>query len=156
MNELNIYIYNKYNYCYYFVGRISNNKQPTSRISYKKFQLIRILPIDEDDVLDVEALSEEPGVQIWLPIRMNKTADLVLPPSVARDAKRFLSQREIDFVVLSSDLEVYVHFNNKRLHYIYVSVKRWFNIFVICIIVITREASVNKILNYHLLVKNQN
>lgn len=68
-----------------------------------------MLPFDEDDVLDVEALSEEPGVQIWLPIRMNKTADLVLPPSVARDAKRFLSQREIDFVVLSSDLEVCVN-----------------------------------------------
>lgn len=85
-------------------------------MSYKKFQLIRVLPSDEDDVLDVEALSEEPGVQIWMPIQLNKTADLVLPPSVARDVKRFLSQREIDFVVLSSDLEVSVHLNNKNLN----------------------------------------
>jgi len=70
------------------------------------------MPSDEDDVLDIEAISEEPGVQVWMPIRMNKTADLVLPPSVARDAKRFLSQREIDFIVLSSDLEVLAN-NNK-------------------------------------------
>lgn len=90
-----------------FVGGISKNKQSaTSRVSYKRFQLIRVLPSDDDDVLDIEAMAEEPGVQVWMPIRLNKTTDLVLPPSVARDAKRFLANREIDFVVLSSDLEV--------------------------------------------------
>lgn len=85
-------------------------------MSYKKFQLIRVLPANEDDVLDIEAMSEEPGVQVWIPIRMNKTADLVLPPSVARDAKRYLTQREIDFVVLSSDIEVFIH-NNNNIHF---------------------------------------
>lgn len=65
-----------------------------------------MLPSNEDDVLDIESVSEEPGVQVWMPIRLNKSADLVLPPSVARDVKRFLAQREIDFIVLSSDLEV--------------------------------------------------
>lgn len=93
-------------YHYYFIGGVSNSRQATSRVSYKKYQLIRVLPTDEDEVLDIEAMSEEPGVQVWMPIRLNKTADLVLPPSVARDVKRFLIQREIDFIVLSSDLEV--------------------------------------------------
>lgn len=88
------------------VGGVSNRKKTPSRVSYKKYQLIRVVPADEDEVLDIEAMSEEPGVQVWMPIRMNKTADLVLPPSVARDVKRFLIQREIDFVVVSSDLEV--------------------------------------------------
>lgn len=91
---------------YYCIGGVSNSRQATSRISYKKYQLIRVLPTDEDEVLDIEAMAEEPGVQVWMPIRLNKTADLVLPPSVARDVKRFLIQREIDFIVLSSDLEV--------------------------------------------------
>jgi len=77
-----------------------------------------VLPSDEDEVLDIEAMSEEPGVQVWMPIRLNKTADLVLPPSVARDAKRFLTQREINFVVLSSDLEVCIQFNYKYIVYI--------------------------------------
>ncbi|XP_025409670.1 carboxypeptidase B-like [Sipha flava] len=86
-------------------GGISNRKQIPNRVSYKKYQLIRVVPTDEDEVLDIEAMSEEPGVQVWMPIRLNKTADLVLPPSVARDVKRFLSQREIEFVVVSSDLE---------------------------------------------------
>jgi len=91
----------------YRTGGVSSRKQQsTNRVSYKKFQLIRVLPSDDDDVLDIEAMAEEPGVQVWMPIRLNKTADLVLPPGVARDAKRFLTNREIDFVVLSSDLEV--------------------------------------------------
>lgn len=94
-----------------FAGNSVSNSKPTitSRVSYRKYQLIRVLPSNEDDVLDVEAMSEEPGVQVWMPIRLNKTADLVLPPSVTRDVKRFLTQREIDFVVLSSDLEVSDH-----------------------------------------------
>lgn len=87
-------------------GGASSSKPKSSRVSYKKYQLLRVLPSNEDDVLDVEALSEEPGVQVWMPIRLNKTADILLPPSVARDVKRFLTQREIDFVILSSDLEV--------------------------------------------------
>lgn len=95
-----------YHYNYNFVGGVSNSREATSRVSYKKYQLIRVLPTDEDEVLDIEAMAEEPGVQVWMPIRLNKTADLVLPPSVARDVKRFLIQREIDFIVLSSDLEV--------------------------------------------------
>jgi len=99
-----------YNICY-ISGGVSNKKQTTSRVSYKKYQIIRVLPSDEDEVLDLEAMSEEPGVQVWMPIRLNNTADLVLPPSVARDVKRFLTQREINFVVLSSDLEVCVQFN---------------------------------------------
>lgn len=77
-----------------------------------------MLPSDEDEVLDIEAMSEEPGVQVWLPIRLNRTADLVLPPSVAREVKRFLTQREINFIVLSSDLEVCVQLNYKCKMYI--------------------------------------
>lgn len=96
----------KYIICYHFAGGVSSRKQTTSRVSYKKYQLIRVLPADEDEVLDIEAMAEEPGVQVWMPIRLNKTADLVLPPGVARDVKRFLIQREIEFVVVSSDLEV--------------------------------------------------
>lgn len=91
------------------IGGVPNNKRSISRVSYRRFQLIRVQPSNEDDVLDLETISEEPGVQIWKPIRLNHTADLVLPPSVARDAKRFLTQREINFVVLSSDLEVRIH-----------------------------------------------
>lgn len=90
-------------------GSASNSKPKHSRVSYKKYQLLRVLPSDEDDVIDIEGLSEEPGVQVWMPIRKNNTADLLLPPSVARDVKRFLTQREIDFVILSSDLEVRVY-----------------------------------------------
>lgn len=103
-------MYDFYNICY-ISGGVSNKKQTTSRVSYKRYQIIRVLPSDEDEVLDLEAMSEEPGVQVWMPIRLNNTADLVLPPSVARDVKQFLTQREINFVVLSSDLEVCVHFN---------------------------------------------
>jgi len=77
-----------------------------------------VLPADEDEVLDIEAMSEEPGVQVWLPIQLNKTADLVLPPSVARDVKQFLTQREINFIVLSSDLEVCIQLNYKCKMYI--------------------------------------
>ncbi|XP_001949019.4 carboxypeptidase B [Acyrthosiphon pisum] len=95
-------------------GGVSNKKQTPSRVSYKKFQIIRVLPSDEDEVLDIEAMSEEPGVQVWMPIRLNKTADLVLPPSVARDVKRFLTQREINFIVLSSDLERSIHKQNPK------------------------------------------
>lgn len=97
---------------YFILGSVSssNNRIVSSRVSYKKFQLIRVIPFDEDDVLEIEGVSEEPGVQVWMPIRKNKTADLLLPPSIARDVKRFLTQKEIEFVVLSTDLEVSVYY----------------------------------------------
>ncbi|XP_050426299.1 carboxypeptidase B-like isoform X2 [Adelges cooleyi] len=96
-----------------FSGGMTNSRQ-SRRVSYRKYQLVRVRPADEDAVLEIEAVAEEPGVQVWMPIRMNKTADLVLPPSVARDVKRFLTQREIDFEIVSSDLERSINKQNPR------------------------------------------
>lgn len=79
----------------------------SQKVSYKKYQLIKVKPIDDDAVLEIESVAEEPGVQVWTPIRINQTVDLILPPSAAASVKRFLSQREIDYEVVSNDLEVY-------------------------------------------------
>ncbi|XP_050533724.1 carboxypeptidase B-like isoform X1 [Daktulosphaira vitifoliae] len=99
-----------------FTGNIMKRESVTSsnKVSYKRYQLIKVKPIDDDAVLEIESVAEEPGVQVWTPIRINQTVDLVLPPSLARDVKRFLSQREIDYEVISNDLERSISTQNPK------------------------------------------
>ncbi|KAK9507608.1 hypothetical protein O3M35_007428 [Rhynocoris fuscipes] len=93
-----------------FIVFLDNNKgrertQTNSRVSYKHYQLLRVRPSTDDELQELEALEEEPGIEFWSPPITNRSADLVAPPDVAEYLKEYLTDKDVQFTVLSSDLD---------------------------------------------------
>lgn len=81
------------------------------RVSYKGFQLLRIWPRTDDAVEDLRNLGEQPRVQLWLPPVKNMSVDVVLPPNIASAVKEEFKDRDIEYSVLSTDIEVTIQPN---------------------------------------------
>ena len=67
---------------------------------------MRIWPRTDDAIEELRILSEQSRVQLWLPLVKNMSLDVVVPPSIAPDLKDILQERDIEFSVLSTDIEV--------------------------------------------------
>lgn len=81
-------------------------KSKDGKVSYKRFQLLRVRPRSEEEVEDVANLEGETNVQFWTPLMKNRTVDIVIPPDLSLNIKEFFKDRGIPFTVLSTDLEV--------------------------------------------------
>jgi len=79
----------------------------SDRISYKKFQLLRIWPRTDEAVDQIRGLSDKSSrVQMWLPLVKNASVDVVLPPSLVSETKEELEDKDVEFSVQSADIEV--------------------------------------------------
>lgn len=77
-----------------------------NRVSYKGFHLLRIWPHTDDAIENLKMLGEQPRVQLWLPPLKNMSVDVILPPNMASAVKNELTENDIEYSILSNDIEV--------------------------------------------------
>ncbi|XP_015609902.1 carboxypeptidase B [Cephus cinctus] len=92
-------------------------KSPGSRVSYKGHQLLRIIPSNDKQVLDLEELrdNEVEDLKFWTQPAKNRTTDIVVSPEIIQDMKNFLKSQKYDFKVLISDLQKTISYQNPKL-----------------------------------------
>lgn len=79
----------------------SNDRQ-----SYRQYQLLRAVPLTPEDLEELEGLDEESGVMFWGTPAVNRSLDMVVAPGVVDDVKQFLADSDIDYTVLSVNVQV--------------------------------------------------
>ncbi|KAF4517738.1 hypothetical protein B566_EDAN002943 [Ephemera danica] len=95
-------------------GRSASN----GRVSYRGFQLLRATPRTPDQLLEMRGLEEEfEGVSFWrAPRAKNISADIQVPPTQVASVKSFFRERQIDFEVLSQDLQNMIAQQNPKMN----------------------------------------
>lgn len=105
---------------------LSNSEDPDAdtdadaelnRVSYKGFHLLRIWPHTDDAIESLKMLGEQPRVQLWSPPLKNMSVDVILPPSMASAVKTELTENDIEYSILSNDIDV--SFNSSHKYNIY-------------------------------------
>ncbi|XP_017891839.1 carboxypeptidase B-like [Ceratina calcarata] len=99
------------------IGPEKNHKSRSARVSYKNYQLIRLLPNTQGHVNELKELKEtEPeDIKFWTEPMYNKTTDVVVSPDLISDLKMFLKDRAIDFQVLIPDLQKMIAYQNPKM-----------------------------------------
>ena len=69
-------------------------------------QVLRIRPTTDEDVSELKTLEDEQGLEFWNPPMKNGSSDLMVPPEVSEYLREYLQDRDIEFSVLTNDLEV--------------------------------------------------
>jgi len=77
------------------------------KVSYKRHQLLRLIPRTDIQVDDVLTMREElEGLMFWTEPARNHSADILVPPDLIPDVKEFLQLRGLEFIVLLKDVQV--------------------------------------------------
>lgn len=77
------------------------------KLSYKRHQLLRVIPRTDIQVDDVLTMREElEGLMFWTEPARNHSADILVPPDLIPDVKEFLQLRGLEFIVLLKDVQV--------------------------------------------------
>jgi len=77
------------------------------KISYKRHQLLRIIPRTDIEVEDVLTMREEvEGLMFWTEPARNHSTDILVPPDLIPDVKEFLQLRGLEYIVLLKDVQV--------------------------------------------------
>ena len=77
------------------------------KVSYKRHQLLRVIPRTDIQVDDVLTMREElEGLMFWTEPARNHSTDILVPPDLIPDVKEFLQLRGLEFIVLLKDVQV--------------------------------------------------
>jgi hypothetical protein len=77
------------------------------KISYKRHQVLRVIPRTDIEVDDVLTMREEvEGLMFWTEPARNHSADILVPPDLIPDVKEFLQLRGLEYIVLLKDVQV--------------------------------------------------
>jgi hypothetical protein len=77
------------------------------KVSYKRHQLLRVIPRTDIQVDDVLTMREEvEGLMFWTEPARNHSTDILVPPDLIPDVKEFLHLRGLEFIVLLKDVQV--------------------------------------------------
>jgi len=77
------------------------------KVSYKRHQLLRVIPRTDIQVDDVMTMREElEGLMFWTEPARNHSTDILVPPDLIPEVKEFLQLRELEYIVLLKDVQV--------------------------------------------------
>jgi hypothetical protein len=77
------------------------------KITYKRHQLLRVIPRTDIEVDDVLTMREEvEGLMFWTEPARNHSTDVLVPPDLIPDVKEFLQLRGLEYIVLLKDVQV--------------------------------------------------
>ncbi|XP_014287173.1 carboxypeptidase B [Halyomorpha halys] len=86
----------------------------SDKVSYRNYQLLRVRPSTQEARDELENLIGEPGLEFWsLPMK-NRTTDILVSPDLAEYMKEYLADKDIEFTVLSSNLETDIKKQNPK------------------------------------------
>lgn len=73
-----------------------------------RWRLFKATPRSQDQLDEMKSIEEDfDKVQYWIaPVERNQTADFIVPPDMVSVMKDFLRERQINFQVVSDDLQV--------------------------------------------------
>jgi len=84
-------------------------------VHFRSWRLFKATPRSQDQLDEMKSIEEDfDKVQYWVaPVARNQTADFIVPPGMVSVMKDFLLERQINFEVVSEDLQVSLSSNNK-------------------------------------------
>jgi len=90
-----------------FLGLSGVDSRRERRVSYRGHQLLRVSTrSNHRDKLNMMHTELGPGLQVWTTVSRNRSTDILVPPNLVYSVKQFLQEHDMDFAVLSSDIQV--------------------------------------------------